>query len=308
MSAEFSDSSAISLYFDCAHDEGVSLEVIARSALAWDGLIKELAAVADPSIQVRVDFLSGTIGSRSINSIIRTAGRVALKHPWTAGSLGALTGVFLLSGPTHVADDVTSYLAKEWFGHEHDALTDNDVERIAKRVVELQRDRDAMRLKQDIYRAADADPRIKAIGSAPRIGRPPDQLIVPRSDFEIHNPIDAVSEPVETRTTYRSNERVAIVRPYSKGEERRWRFENERGEFSATMRDPIFLEALRTRHTGIEIGEGVEMWVDLRVKEDLIGEEWVEREIDVLRVVKPNVDLQSSFHLTPNQPDKPDSK
>jgi hypothetical protein len=101
------------------------------------------------------------------------------------------------------------------------------------------------------------------------------------------------------------NERVEIVRPYSKGEEKRWRFENERGEFSATMRDPIFLAALRAKHTGLDIGEGVQMWVDLKVKEDLVGNAWVPREYDVVRVVKPNVDLQSSFQLSPDKPDKP---
>jgi hypothetical protein len=59
------DSAAISLYFDCPHNEGVALDVIARSALAWDGLIKELVSVVDPSLDIQVDFLSGTIASRS---------------------------------------------------------------------------------------------------------------------------------------------------------------------------------------------------------------------------------------------------
>jgi hypothetical protein len=300
------DSAAISLYFDCPHNEGVALDVIARSALAWDGLIKELVSVVDPSLDIQVDFLSGTIASRSINSILRTAGIVALAHPWTSGSLAAVAGVFLLAPPSHIADDVTMHLAKEWLGHEDDALTNSDVERVARRVVELQRDNDAVRFKQQIFDAAGSDERVRGLGAAPQIGRPAASLIIPKARFDEYRSAPEVgADVVETRTVHSMNERVEIVRPYSKGEEKRWRFENERGEFSATMRDPIFLAALRAKHTGLDIGEGVQMWVDLKVKEDLVGNAWVPREYDVVRVVKPNVDLQSSFQLSPDKPDKP---
>ncbi|HEY9092169.1 hypothetical protein [Parasphingorhabdus sp.] len=302
----FENSASISLYFELPHNQAVALDVIARSTIAWDSLIKELASVAAPSDEIHIDFLSGTIGSRSINSIIRTTAKVAIDNPWTAGSLSALAGVFLLAPPAHIASDLTNHLAKEWFGHEDSVLVDGDIDRVATRVVELQRDRDAMRLKQQIFQEANKDERIRGLGALPKIAKPPTSLIIPRADFEEHGAAVDNEQAVETRTLTRNNQRVTIVRPYSKGEERRWKFEDKRGEFSATMRDPIFLEALRARHTELEIGEGVEMWLDLRVKEELVDGEWEEKEIDVVKVVRPNVDLQSSFKLAPDEPNKPD--
>lgn len=304
MVTEICDSSSISLYFDVPHNEAVSLEAISRASLAWSGLIKELASVADPSSEIRVDFLSGTVGSRSINSIITATKSAAIKHPLTAGSLGALAGVFLLAPVNHLADDATVYLAKEWLGHEDDSLTDTDVERVAQRVYEMQRNRNAQSLRSEVYSAGESDSRVRGIGAAPRIQRPPDKLIMPRSNFEAYHEVYA-DEPMEVRTTFRLDQRVTIVRPYSKGEERRWRFEGSMGEFSATMRDPAFLEALRSRHTGIEIGENIHMRLDLRVKEELVNGEWVEKEFDVVRVIEPDVRLQSSLEFAPDKPDKP---
>lgn len=307
MATVSANSSPISLYFQVPHNQAVSLDVIGRSMVAWDELIKELASVADPSLSIQVDFLSGTVGSRSINSIIRTAAKVAVEHPWTSGSLAALAGVFLLAPPSHVANDLTNHIAKEWFDHEDNTLSDQDVERVAQRVVQLQRDNHAIRLKKEIITAADRDERVTGVGATPKIATPPSSLIIPRTQFQEHGSEAPKDEPVETRFRVEENERVVIVRPYSKAEERRWRFEGRRGEFSATMRDPIFLEALRTGHTGIEIGEGIEMRVDLRIKEELVDGEWEEKEFEVTRVVHPNVNPQSSMQFSPDKPDEPDS-
>lgn len=307
---ELYDSAPISLYFDVPHNEAVDLAVIARASMAWASLIKELASVTDPGLEITVDFLSGTVGSRSINSVIEVVFKVAREHPWTSGSLSAVAGVFLLAPVNHLATDVTNDLAKSWFGHEDSVLSDGDVDRVAKKVDELQRNRVAVALKNEVFIAAGMDERVKGIGVGPKIGRPPETLIVSRNRFNEHSgsvPI-MLEEASETRTSYRDAVPVTIIRPYSKAEERRWRFEDRRGEFSATMRDPIFLEALRTRHTGIELGEGVQMRVNLRIREERIGNVWHEREYDVLKVVEPNVDQQTSLQFAPNKPNKANAK
>lgn len=306
MAADTEGSASISLYFDVPHNEAVSLQSIARAATAWDSLIKELASVADPSARVEVDFLSGTVGSRSLNSIIRATRVVAAENPWTAGALGALAGVFLLAIPNHIADDGVDYLAKEWLGHEDDALTENDVDRVAKRVVELQRNRDAMHYRSEIYLAGEIDGRVKGIGATPKIQTPPTALYVPRARFLEYTSVELPSHaPIETRYVTQEAQEVMVVRPYSKAEERRWRFEDQRGEFSATMRDPVFLEALRYRKTGLDVGEGVTMIIDLRVKEELVDDKWVTTEYDVIKVRKPNIDIQGSLQFSPDQPDEP---
>ena len=302
------DAAPISLYFDTPHNEGIDLAVIARASIAWNDLIKELVSVVDPSLDVRLDFLSGTVGSRSINSILRATGQVALEHPWLAGSLTAVAGVFLLAPPSHVANDVTNHLARVWFGHEDSVLNGDDVERVAQRVVELQRNRNAVNLKGEIYEIASRDERVRGLGALPRIGRPPQEFIVPRSDFPLHEERTVIvsEETVETRIILKTDYPVTIVRSYSKAEERRWRFAHGETEFSATMRDPNFLAAIRSGHTGVEIGERVEMVVDLRIKEERADGVWHEKEIDVVRVVSPSVGRQASLQFSPNKPDEPD--
>ncbi|MBL8648863.1 MAG: hypothetical protein JNL35_00470 [Sphingopyxis sp.] len=278
------------------------MAVVARATLAWNDLIKEIASVVDPSLEIRIEFMSGTMGSRSINSVIRAAAKVAIKHPWTTGSLGAIAGVFLLSPIQHAADDVTDHLAEAWFGHQDDALSDNDVQRVAEKVAALQRNKVPVGLKQEIFSEASRDDKITGLGATPIIGRPPPALIIPRASFPAYRGDDLVvqEETVERRTTWKYDYPVAIVRSYSKAEERRWRFEHGATEFSATMRDPDFLAAIKSGHTGVEIGEGVELRVDLRIKEEKIGGVWHEKELDVMKVLWPNIDRQPSIKFPPN--------
>ena len=70
------------------------------------------------------------------------------------------------------------------------------------------------------------------------------------------------------------------------------------------MRDPHFLAAIKSGHTGLEIGEGVELRIDLRIKEERIGGVWHVKEQDVMRVVYPVVDPQASLQFTTDQPNE----
>ena len=72
------------------------------------------------------------------------------------------------------------------------------------------------------------------------------------------------------------------------------------------MRDPNFLAAIKSGHTGVEIGEGVEMRVDLRIKMERIDGVWHETDLDVMKVAYPLMSSQMLLQLTPDQPDKPD--
>ena len=62
----------LSLYLDLEKGATADLEVVSRAALAWSAAIKDLAFILDPSIEIRVEIASGTPGSFSLNSLIRT--------------------------------------------------------------------------------------------------------------------------------------------------------------------------------------------------------------------------------------------
>lgn len=290
----------ISLYFAVPENQSPDLEVIANASIAWSRLLKEIASVVEPDVEIRVEFLSGTIGSRSINSIVKAVKKVANDHPVTVGPLLAIGGVFLLAVPSHIAGDAAQDVLK-WFGHT-DTVTIDDAsaKRVAEQVVKLERNKCAVELRQTIYREARKDPISEGLGSAPRVGQRP-TMIIPREHFQERAGIDqATVESVERKTEWKYDYPVVIVRPYSKGEERRWRFEHGGAEFSATMKDPHFLAAIKSGHTGVEIGEGVEMRIDSRIKMERIGGVWHEKEWDVMRVVYPVIGRQMLLELAPH--------
>lgn len=300
------DAAPISLYFDIEEGQSPDLEVIARASLAWNDLIKEIIAVVDPSAEVRVEFLSGTVGSRSINSVVKAVWKVAVEHPWTSGPLAAIAGVFLLALPTHLADDTVDYVLEEVFGHQDDQLSDDDVTRVAKAVADMERNKCAVELRREIYRQAERDSTITGIGSTPKVGQKP-KVIVPRSEFRQRSGGGEITEQlIEQRTIWKRDYPVTIVRSYSRAEERRWRFEHDGAEFSATMRDPDFLAEIKGGHTGIEIGEGVEIRIDLRIKEELVDGLWNVKEQDVMKVIHPSGDRQPLMEFAANEPDKSD--
>jgi hypothetical protein len=292
--------SQISLYFDISEQASPDLEIIANASIAWSRLLKEIAAVVEPDIEIRVEFLSGTIGSRSINSIVKAVKKVSNEHPLTVGPLLAISGVFLLAIPNHAASDASQNVM-EWFGHTDTVTLDEEsARRVAEQVVKLEHNMRAVELRQEVYREARKDPVIRGLGTAPRIGQVP-TTVVPRDEFQTRAGIDqVVVESVERKTEWKLDFPVVIIRSYSKGEERRWRFEHGGSEFSATMKDPDFLAAIKSGHTGVEIGEGIEMRVDLRIKMERIGGVWHEKERDVMRVVYPILRKQMLLEFAPD--------
>jgi hypothetical protein len=277
----------ISLYFDIEQGESPDLEVIAQASIAWSRLLKEIGSIVDPSVELRVEFLSGTIGSRSINSIVRAVQKVANDNPWTVGPLLTIASVFLLGPVDHLSGHMTDALS-ELVGHKHtETIDDESIEKIAKRVLELEKNRNAVELRQEVYKHSNKEPKIKGLGTSDQIGQKP-LVIIPRSEFQARSGItEEVVESVERKTEWKRDYPVTIVRSYSKAEPRRWRFADGRGEFSATMLDPELLELIRLGHSGIEVGEGVEIRIDLRIKLERVGGVWHEKSLDVMHVTIP---------------------
>src|SRR5689334_10882990 len=61
----------LSLYIELEEGTKPDIEVVARAALAFGQGIREAAFVIDPSLEVRVQLVSGSESSLSLNSLIR---------------------------------------------------------------------------------------------------------------------------------------------------------------------------------------------------------------------------------------------
>lgn len=276
-----------SLYFDIPEGEFADLEVIARTSIAWNALVKEVGFILDPSAEIQVQFVSSAPGSAFINNLTTAIVRTAKGHPFVAGPLIAIATTFALAPAAHFGEDATvAVLAKMGHVHEEDDSYPS-ADEIARGVLELQRNELAQQHKQELYKQPQRDERIIGFGIGPVYDvRPP--LVIPRAEFPGRSGGgETVAISPEVKYDDRLDYPVVIVRSYSKAEERMWRFNSAMGEFSAKMKDREFLEAIRTGHTGIEIGEGVEIRIDLKTRLQKTGDVWTVAERTVERVYVP---------------------
>ena len=284
------------LYFDVPEGHFADLEVVARTSIAWANLVKEVGFIVDPTAEVQVQFVTSTPGSAFINNLTRAVTKTAKEHPFVAGPLIAIATTFALAPAAHFGEDATvALLAK--LGHKHDEeIGDESVEKIAQRVVALQRNDLAQQCKREMFRQPDRDDQIRGLG----IGRTYDvrpALVVPRTEFPLRY---GGGKIVELGPEFRYEEKfespVVIVRSHSKAKELMWRFDSDMGEFSAKMKDKEFLEDIRAGHTGLEIGEGVEIEIDLKTKLDKKDGVWTVTERTIERVHRPRK-RQTELHF-----------
>jgi hypothetical protein len=67
-----SDSDTVSLYLDLEPGKKADLEVVARVALAYVEAIKETGFILNPGMDVSLEFVSGTPGSLSLNTVLKS--------------------------------------------------------------------------------------------------------------------------------------------------------------------------------------------------------------------------------------------
>jgi hypothetical protein len=290
----------ISLYLDLEEGQHPDLEAVAKAAIAWNALLKEVIHVLDPSIEIRVEYVSGTEGSATVDSLVRAIKKVSKEHPFVVGPLVAIATAFFLA-PANMAGEEATKFVMEQLGHPVGDISDADAEKIARKVVEMQRNRVAVEHKQEVYRQAEREPVIRGVGVTSDPHQRP-QYLVKRSDFPDRAGVGFIEEEtVEARTEYKYDLPVVVIRAIMLGEPRRWRFQHGAEEFSATMQDKDFLAAIKSGHTGVEVGEGVEMRVDLKIPMEKVGGVWREKERFVTRVVWPVPGRQIRLEFAANE-------
>jgi hypothetical protein len=264
----------LSLYIQLEEGKVADLEVVASAALAWDALIKEVAYVIDPSLEVRVELVSGTEGSLRLNNLIKAYSKAQRKYKKTFGITYAIIAFFvsapLLHLQDHIGDDVWKLL-----GHEDGAeFSEEEKREILEGIRIILRENVARQQKQNLFRELERDPSITGVGATPdRESKP--KVIVPRSEFLRRAGGDAVTEEtVHKRTRQILNYPVILIRPVLKDGEYMWRFEQGGEEFSASMKDETFRDALAEDKTGLHFRIGEEMIIDIEIKEERSGEVW----------------------------------
>jgi hypothetical protein len=271
----------ISLYLDLKKGEKADFEVVGRAAAAFAELVKEIAFVVEPGIEVRLEFESGTEGSLSLNAILKE-----LKTP--AGRRAAMIGIVAAVATTFVQNAVSygyQRLFDELFPKEEGVhLAQEDIERIVRAMKAVDEGKIAKEPAREVYKQLERDSRIKSVGTVTeKIGKPIQP--VPRTDFPTRA---GIVQPVETSPKSRkarSRERMVLISPVLLSADRMWRFRSLSGEAGYHMKDEKFLSGLLSGRRKLPMAEGIQITAEIETHEKFEGGVWVPVERFVTRVV-----------------------
>lgn len=274
-------SAPISLYLDLEPGQKADLEVVSLASIAFAAAIKELAFVLDPSLEIRIELASGTEGSLSLNSLVRSVkGAVS---PETLRTIIVVTTLwFVKETGTWAYDKILDHVTEHPVVAEH-TLTKAEIKNIADEVVKAMKGRVGQSQVQRVYKELERDPVVKGVG-IPRVPgtRPTD--IVPRSEFHSRAGTGTITETVVQKRIQNVEETVTLISPVLVAKNRRWKFHGPRGEFGAAVHDERFLSDLLSGAIKVQMIAGIQMVIDLQVVEEKENGVWVIKQQNVTKV------------------------
>jgi hypothetical protein len=293
----------LSLYLDLESGEKADLEVISRASLALASAIREVAAMLDPSLEVRIEFDSGTEGSLSLNSIIRGIGSKITDRKVLAAVALTIVVYFGREIRDNVIDKAIDVVIPGFSEH----FSDSEKKEISDIVAEAVRKGLGKPHVQDVYRELEHDPSVKGVGATTKSGTRP-EIIVPRSQFPARgSQVEVIEEHAQER--HRTPEVVVtLIKPVLEPGKRAWRFRDAHGEFSAVMDDQEFLEKVLSGRERVPMMQGLRFRVKMRVDEEKSPDGvWIPKARRVLKVIDTRrPPQQSTLGLTDMRPDEDD--
>jgi len=269
----------ISLYIDLEPGDVADLEVVARASLAFAAAVKDLAYVVDPSLDIRIELLSGTEGSLDLNAILRNLKSKAGETFTLAAIVGAVMGWF--------GDEVRHYgfekLMAHITGEDHQGFTQEQQKELEEMLAKSRDGKVAEQHVQRIYQELDRDPKIKGVGATPDRGVKP-SVIVPRSEFHARAGRAAPREETISRRVRLEDVQVLLISPVLLPGNRRWKLKSAQGEFGAAIKDTDFINRVLAGTTNVRMKAGIEMNVELETVEEFHHGVWEVQERSVLHV------------------------
>ena len=272
----------LSLYLDLEPGRAADIDVVSRAALAWSAAIKEIAYNIDPLLEVRVELSSGTPGSLSLNSIIKSV-KKAIDEPAT---LGAIVVVALVWFGGEVGKDAIDKLVDHFLGSEpiQVELSPDQIKQIGTAAARAAEGRVGEPQVKQVYRELERDPAVRGVGLSTVPGKRP-TIIVPRAEFPARSGrvIESTLAEVKQRTVT-TRMQVVLIRPILLPGERRWGFQGPAGEFGATVKDKDFIERTLSGTTAVPMVAGIRMDIELEVREEFRGDVWLVTDRSVTHV------------------------
>ncbi|WP_441228613.1 hypothetical protein AB7813_24555 [Tardiphaga sp. 20_F10_N6_6] len=272
----------ITLYLGLKEGEKADFEIVGRAAAAFAEAVKEISYILEPSLEVRLEFDSGTEGSLKLKALLKSLNSADGRKAALISVVGTV-GIMLVNDVRGYGTGklIDAFLATD----QRKELTDDDVARIARAVIDIRKGKIAKAPVQQMYKQLERDANIESVGAITKPDDKPSQP-VPRSEFsERAGLVPPVETSVRTRTAP-STERLTLISPVLLVTERTWRFRSPIGEFGYVMKDEKFLDDLLRgrRHLGMK--QGIQITAKIETKEEFEGGVWVPRHRDIIKVVR----------------------
>ena len=270
----------ITLYLGLKSGEKADLQVVGLAAAAFAEAVKEISYIQEPGLEIRLEFESGLEGSLKLKAILRS---LSSKDGQRALLVGIISTVGLV-----LIDDIRTYgvsklLDRYLMPEQREHLSDDDIERIARRVDEIKGGKVAKAPVQQMYRQLERDEAIESVGS---IAKPDAKPIdpIPRSQFQVRAGLVPSVEPTPRSRTSKTIDLLTMISPVFLNADRVWRLSSAFGEHSYHIADLEFLaDALNGK---FKFKEGIQITAQVETLEVLEGGVWVPKRRTILKVLK----------------------
>ena len=286
------DTAAISLYFGVQKHKNANLETIAQASLEWASLIRDIAAVVAPDVEFDIEFVQSSEGSVWLSNVLKSVKEGDRK---ALSTVVIAVLIFFAMGPAlHLQTDFGTWVLEQ-FGHEDQVeITDETIKKIAVQVLQAVDETNLEERRRNIIASAERDADVTSVGVDFRPRSEGPAAKISREQFSSYDripPIAALSPTAPDDVIFERNIDVSIVRAtLREGDQRpRWRFRQGRDEWSATIQDEEFIWALNEDKTGLSLGVGQHMRVDVAIDLKRDGDEWEPKNRRIVRVRHPQI-------------------
>lgn len=265
-------SQTLSLYLDLEPGRVADIDTVARAALAYSQAVYDIAYILDPSLDVRVELISGSQSSLSLNSRLRSL-KDAASSPETLRAIAlGLTIWFVGRTSEWTFNTAMDALFRGADGQLEETIGEEELQEIARRIEPILLERTGSAPIRQLYQELERDEAVRGVGLSSTPGRRP-TFVVPRSEFSVRADTNHPPDTALTRLSSHEIE-VVLVSPVLIEGKRRWRFLSHVGEFGAPVLDERFMHAVLSGTTSVPMRAGIRMNILLETDEELVDGVW----------------------------------
>lgn len=272
----------LTIYFDLSPDARPTIGAIGEAMVQFEKMAGEAVFLIEPGVEFSLVYQYSAPGSLRIIAGLR--GLVTKERLSTLALIIVTT--LVNNGIAHFQSKAMDEAIRAVAGAEATTLTDEDIERIAEAVRNIERSSTVTEPRREFYRAVEPDKAITGVGAAPSEKAEPPAVIVPRLEFgdragtAIEKSPDAESEP---RVVSERIE-VVLVQPPLIESNRQWRFFWNGEEKGAKMLDEKFKQQILEGTTDLKLAGGVILDVTLETTQVSKGGLWHNKSFAVVAV------------------------